>query len=494
MGILDSLPYIMDGDAAAHGFEAIRVLEGEISNPFVTGWGGLPTLFFFMQAATMELFGVNVFGLRFMSALLGTLSVPVLYLLGRELFGRWVGLLAAGFMAVYALHIHFSRIGKNDIGDTFFVSLVLLCLQRGVRTMQTGWFGAAGIALGLSQYFYHGSRLIPVLAGVYLAAALVRRPQRLGRLSSGLGLFAVTALLIFAPLGHHFLTHPQDFMARLVLVGVFQSGWFEGEVAAGRKPLEIMFTQVIWSFLGFNFFPDTAPHYRPGGPLLGFVPGVLFAVGLGYAVARLSLPANFAVVSWFVLAVFVGNVLTTDPPYSPRLLISVPAVCLLIALGLVQTGRLAAAAFGWLNWGIRVIQLAVIVAVAYVEVSWYFWLFGEQKYHWDANTVLAVAVGEFIRSQGPGGWTYFLGAPRVYLGHPTLQWVAGRPRGEDVVKPLTSPSEAPGRPERPLIFIGVPERVSEAPVVQGAYPGGRFVWLPDPNGRQQVAWAYVVEN
>lgn len=491
---LDSVPYVMDGDAAAHGFEAIRVLEGGISNPFTTGWGGLPTLFFFMQAATMSLFGVNAFGLRFMSAILGALSVPLMYLLGRELFGRWVGFLAATFLAVYALHIHFSRIGKNDVGDVFFVLLVLLCLQRGIRTAKVGWFGAAGIALGLSQYFYHGSRLIPVLAALYLGAAVVRRPELLRRLFPGLGLFALSALLVFAPLGHHFVTHPQDFMARLVIVGVFQSGWFEREVAAGRRPAEIMFTQVVRSFLGFNFFPDTAPHYRPGGPMLGFVPGILFVVGLGYAIARLGVPANLAVVGWFVLGVFVGNVLTVDPPYSPRLLVSVPAVCLLIALGLAQTGRLAAAAFEWLAQDIRVIQLAVVVAVAYAEASWYFWLFGEQKYHWDANTVLGTSVGEFIRGQGPGAWTYFLGAPRVYLGHPTIQWVAGRPRGEDIVKPLTSPSEVPERAERPLIFIGVPERVSEAPLVQSAYPGGRLSWLSDPNGRQQVAWAYVVEK
>ncbi len=492
---LDSVPYIIDGDAAAHGLEAIHVLEGAISSPFVTGWGALPTLFFFSQAATIEVFGPNALGLRFMSALLGGLSVPLSYLLTRDLFGsRLIGMVSALFLATCAVEMHFSRIGKNDIADVFFVLLVLLCLHRAVRTGKAGWFAVTGVALGLSQYFYHGGRLIPVLALVFLVAEFVRRLQIVVRAGPGLALCGLTAGLVVAPLAYHFITHPQDLMARLVLVGVFQSGWFDREVAAGRRPAEILFTQFARSFLGFNFFPDTAPHYRPGTPLLGFIPGIFFVIGLGFAVSGLRRPANLVTVAWFVLAVFFGNVLTTDPPYSPRLLISIPAVAMLLAVGLVQAVRLATAALEWPGEYLWLVSIAVVATAGAADLDWYFRLFGQQKYHWDGNTVLAVVAAEFINAHQPGARTYFLGAPRVYFGHPSLQWVAHRPPGEDIAKPLGSGAEVPARPERPLLFIGVPERAGEFQFIREAYASGEFSWLRDPNGRQHLAWAYVVRR
>lgn len=257
---LDSVPYIIDGDASNMGIEARHVLEGAIPSMFVTGWLSHPTLFFFLQAAAISTFGPNAFGLRFVSALLGSLSVPLLYLVGRELFGRWVGLVAALFMAAYPFHVHYSRIGLNNIADTLFSSLVLFCLVRGLRTGQPLAFLGGGVGLGLSQYFYHGSRLIPLLVGLYLAFEVVREPRRVVRVLPGLGLLGLTALLVYGPLGYFFLTHPQDFTARLAVMGVFQSGWLDREIAAGRSLSAIFLDQITRSFLGFNRYPDTTPH------------------------------------------------------------------------------------------------------------------------------------------------------------------------------------------------------------------------------------------
>jgi 4-amino-4-deoxy-L-arabinose transferase-like glycosyltransferase len=490
---LDQVPYIIDGDASNMGLEARRVLEGTLANMFATGWLSHPTLFFFLQAGAIAILGPDPFGLRFVSALLGGLSVPVLYLLGRELFDARVGLLAASFMAAYPFHIHYSRIGLNNIADTLFGPLVLFNLVRGVRTGQPAAFLVGGVSLGLSQYFYHGSRLIPFIAGLYVAYEAVRRPARVLRVAPGLGLFAVAGLLVYGPLGHFFLTHPQDFTARLAVMGVFQSGWFEREIAGGRSPGAILFDQLVRSFLAFNYYPDTAPHYAPGRPLLDFTPAVLFVLGLGLAACRVRTPGPFLTLGWFVLAEVFGNVLTVGPPFSARIVVAIPPVCILVALGLVVTVRLLGLAIGQSALWQQAAQLTIISVIAYTGLTWYFHLYGDEKYHRDPNTVVAMVAGQFIRAEGPSA-VYLLGAPRLYYPPPTLAWVAYGVPGQDILTPLRAADEVPRDTRRPLLFIGVPERVEEAQFVQGAYVGGEFFWLFDPNGRQPIAWACVIRR
>jgi hypothetical protein len=65
---------------------------------------------------------------------------------------------------------------------------------------------------------------------------------------------------------------------------------------------------------------------------------------------------------------------------------------------------------------------------------------------------------------------------------------------QDILTPLRAADEVPRDTRRPLLFIGVPERVEEAQFVQGAYVGGEFFWLFDPNGRQPIAWACVIRR
>ena len=48
-------------------------------------WYNLPTLWFFLQAASMRLFGESVAGVRMVTAVIGALTVLFTYLLARRL-------------------------------------------------------------------------------------------------------------------------------------------------------------------------------------------------------------------------------------------------------------------------------------------------------------------------------------------------------------------------------------------------------------------------
>lgn len=76
---------------------------------------------------SLDWFGPTVAGLKGASLLLGTLSVPVLGLLGRRLFASGgIGLLAAFFLAVDPVHIDFSRQAIQEVQVPFFSLLGLL--------------------------------------------------------------------------------------------------------------------------------------------------------------------------------------------------------------------------------------------------------------------------------------------------------------------------------------------------------------------------------
>ncbi|MBZ0286334.1 MAG: glycosyltransferase family 39 protein, partial [Anaerolineae bacterium] len=137
-----------------------------------------PWLFSYLQNWGVDLLGRNLEGLRAISVVMGTLGIPALYFLARELFDRRVALLAALLLAVFPPHIQFSRIGLNNIIDPLLGTLALAFLVRGLKHNRPFDFALGGAALGLTQYFYEGGRLLfPALIFLSLAWFTLVKPR-----------------------------------------------------------------------------------------------------------------------------------------------------------------------------------------------------------------------------------------------------------------------------------------------------------------------------
>jgi hypothetical protein len=80
---------------------------------FISELHGSPTMYFFVVAGFYKLFGVGVFGIRLLSALMGAATIPILYLLLRDMFNRQVALFGAAYLVAYHFHLHYSRIDNN---------------------------------------------------------------------------------------------------------------------------------------------------------------------------------------------------------------------------------------------------------------------------------------------------------------------------------------------------------------------------------------------
>jgi hypothetical protein len=113
--------------------------------------------------------------LRFPIALFGTFISLLLFLFVSELFGRSIGLVAAGLRAVEPMAIGFDRIAKEDTLVLFFFLLCSLFFVKSQSAAERGernwlrylWGAAAGFGgLMASKYYPH---LLGVLGGYYNA-------------------------------------------------------------------------------------------------------------------------------------------------------------------------------------------------------------------------------------------------------------------------------------------------------------------------------------
>jgi Dolichyl-phosphate-mannose-protein mannosyltransferase len=99
-------------------------------------------------------------------ALLGTVSVWLLYLLGARLFNRGVGLLASAVMAVAFLPVFYGHLALNDVPTLAPLTLSLLGTAGVLRRGRLLDYLVAGIGLGLAAAtkYTAGVMILPLLA------------------------------------------------------------------------------------------------------------------------------------------------------------------------------------------------------------------------------------------------------------------------------------------------------------------------------------------
>ena len=108
---------------------------------------------------------------RTMSALADMVVIGFVFLIGRRLHGKWVGLLAALLYAAAVTPIQQSHFGTADAITNMFVTIAM---YFAVRTMDTGslWdYGLFGIVFGMSV----ASRVnVAPLAGIIIVVAIIQ--------------------------------------------------------------------------------------------------------------------------------------------------------------------------------------------------------------------------------------------------------------------------------------------------------------------------------
>jgi 4-amino-4-deoxy-L-arabinose transferase-like glycosyltransferase len=328
-------------DEAANGVDALKALDSGDFKIFYPDNNGREGLFINIQAVSIKFLGATPLALRFVSAVIGVLTIIGLYLLTRHLFNWQIAAIASFFMAISSWHVIFSRIGFRAIFLPFILVWAFFFLWRGMRSGKLKEFFVAGLIGGMGFYTYFSFRIAPLIVFVvflnywsHIKAHYEHHKYETTRnqMLRGFALMFLTILIMVLPLMFYFYTQPGDFLKR------------DGRpisVFAQENPLKEFSTSIVRTLGMFNFSGDyNQRHNVPGGaPQLSTLMGILFALGfikeLIHWIRRK--PGHFSTIhtflfSWFFIMLLPGF-LSTEAPHALRTIGVIPVVMIFSALG-----------------------------------------------------------------------------------------------------------------------------------------------------------------
>jgi mannosyltransferase len=177
-----------------------RVLVSSLSGTMHRVWTGesTPPLYYVLAWFWSHLFGVREAGLRSLSAVFGTATVPVAYLAGRELIGRRTGLVVAAIVAVNPILVWYSQDARAYallvLLSTAALLFFLRALKSGSRADLAWW--AAFSALALATHYF---AVFPLAIEAALLLARARPLRRVAWALAG----AAAAGLALSPIALH---------------------------------------------------------------------------------------------------------------------------------------------------------------------------------------------------------------------------------------------------------------------------------------------------
>jgi len=197
---ISSLPYNYD---EPHNVEIISSIDfSEFDFP-LRSFQHPPLSVYLLKSGTL-VFGENNFGFRFMNALVGALSVLLIFVLARRGFDdEKAGLLAALLLATNRFHIGWSRLINQEV---LYLALVIVTLAVFWRAWRrgAGW-PLVGVAAALAVLAKElAVLLIPALGIFLLTSAKGRAVLRRKEVWASLAIVAVVAVALLT----YALRHP----------------------------------------------------------------------------------------------------------------------------------------------------------------------------------------------------------------------------------------------------------------------------------------------
>ncbi len=385
---LAQLPAGMWGDEAVNGIDAMNSLRTGEFKAFYSGNFGREGLLIWLLAVSIQLLGNTVTALRVPSAVVGVLTVVMVFFTTRKLIdffrrgggGRLldanaVGLLAALFLAASHWHTGFSRIAFRGILDPLFglaaIYTMMLLLERSSYRHAL----LAGAVTGAGLYGYSSYRFV-VFPLIFLVVFDGWRrhgfPLGAGKAIANprLWTYSLVTVLIAVPLVRVVAADPDAFFRRSNMVSVFHK----------EDPAE-EFRLSATKALG-QFHIEGDPNWRhnySGRPALPRLLGFCLAVALlggplmllllkrrwrdsrpGRALRDFAAPPLWLFLVLWALAGLTPAALTFDGrPHFLRSISSAPPVYILTALGCFAVIHLAGRSIprGLAAWAVLFLSL-----------------------------------------------------------------------------------------------------------------------------------------
>lgn len=357
---LGSIPPHLTPDEAALGYNAFSIMKtgrdeyGKFM-PFVFKSFGdyKPGLYVYVTIPFVFSMGLNEFSVRVPSAILGVISVLLIYLVVREIYGRkssLLPLLSSIFLAISPWHMYFSR-GAWEINLSLTLTLAAIYFFLKARVRQYNLILSA-FFFGLTLIAYQGAKLSSLIVVLLLVIFFVSDLKKISLKNLGISLLA--GLIVSSPIVYSMFTGQAG---RLSVFSIFSSprptSYLQNFLDQGNEKINsisyFLFHSEWLNFLRgimgrwFNHFSgrflffegdwSNPRHSAPfSGELLFMDLPLLIVGGLTLMKSKLNKESGF-VVAWLFLACL-PSVLSRDQVHAVRSFNMVIPLAITIALGM----------------------------------------------------------------------------------------------------------------------------------------------------------------
>lgn len=307
-------------------------------------------LYFYLTMPWVKIFGLNVFAVRFSSALFGVLAVLGTYFLVMEIFRKKnLAILSSFFLAISPWSIYFSRLAfEANTGVTLNIWGVFFFLYA---LRKRPWFlTLSAVISGISLYAYHSERIFVPLLILSLAFIFRQKLWQIKKPVTG----AILIGLIFALPVVHLLTQ-KGTLQRFQGTSVYSEKTTllartinKIEVDQERNDrLGLLFDNrrvvyIIAFISGYisHFSPnwlflagDEARHHAPDIGLLYLWDIPFLLVGIFFLLSQKGWQRTF--VFWWFFISPIAAAPTSGTPHAVRTIVFLPTFQIFTALGLV---------------------------------------------------------------------------------------------------------------------------------------------------------------
>jgi hypothetical protein len=275
---LDSVPPEMVSDQAEKLLDINDILNGRRPVYFPRNTGREP-LHFYLTAVYMSIFNLEVsfLNLKVVAVFANLLTLFFIFLLGKELGNKWVGLGAALFAGMAYWPLLFTRLALRIPYYPLFVAPVMYFMVRGLRRQNMNDILLTGLFLGMGLHGYTPFRIVPIFVVLGVIIYLFHQPARNKRVETifALALITLISVAVFVPLLRYWLINPDLFAYRAF-------SRLTGMESSFQKAPILIFLENFWK-ASVMFFWDNGviwAHSIPGRPALEVVSGALYFLGI----------------------------------------------------------------------------------------------------------------------------------------------------------------------------------------------------------------------
>ncbi|NWF63711.1 MAG: glycosyltransferase family 39 protein [Chloroflexi bacterium] len=227
--------------------------------------------------------GFSFYSLKLGTALLGILTLPFVYQIGKEFGNERVALYALILFGVASWPNIISRIGLRFPLYPLFVAPTLLYLIRGLRTQNRNDFLLAGLFLGLGLHGYSPFRIMPFMVAAAFFIYFLHAGSKENRQQAIFWflLVALVSFFVFLPLMRYWLSNPEMFGYRAF-----------SRVSSIETPLpgpawQIFLSNLYKGLLMFNWYNgEIWVNSVTGRPALDVITAALFLMGIVFLLTR----------------------------------------------------------------------------------------------------------------------------------------------------------------------------------------------------------------